>query len=119
MGFDRTWEEIFRSRAWGRYPSEDAVRLGARRVLQVPERRHISFLDLGCGGGAHTWFLAREGFSVTAVDGSESAVRQTQALLERDHFAADVRACGFLDLSFADESFDCVLDWGAVQHNPW
>jgi 2-polyprenyl-3-methyl-5-hydroxy-6-metoxy-1,4-benzoquinol methylase len=119
MGFDRTWEEIFRSRAWGRYPSEDAVRLVARQFFHVAERHRIACLDLGCGGGNHTWFLAREGFSVTAVDGSESAVKQTQALLEREQCVADVRVCGFLDLAFPDATFDCVLDWGAVQHNPW
>lgn len=119
MGFDPTWEEIFRSRSWGRYPSEDAVRLVARQFFGVSNRREISCLDLGCGGGAHTWFLAREGFSVTAVDGSEAAVRQTQALLDGEQCTADVRVCGFLDLPFDDATFDCLLDWGAVQHNPW
>src|SRR5262249_5535955 len=105
MGFDRTWEEIFRSRTWGRYPSEDAVRLVARQFFRAPDRRQVSCLDLGCGGGNHTWFLAREGFSVTAVDGSESAVKQTQALLDAEGCVADVRVCGFLDLAFADGSF--------------
>jgi len=119
MAFDRSWEEIFRSRAWGRYPSEDAVRLVARQFFGVPDRHRVACLDLGCGGGNHTWFLAREGFSVTAVDGSESAVQQTRALLEKERCVADVQVCGFLDLDFADRSFDCVLDWGAVQHNPW
>jgi 2-polyprenyl-3-methyl-5-hydroxy-6-metoxy-1,4-benzoquinol methylase len=119
MGFDPTWEEIFRSRTWGRYPSEDAVRLVARQFFRIPNRREVSCLDLGCGGGAHTWFLAREGFSVTAVDGSEAAVQQTQALLEREQCVADVRVCSFLDLPFHDATFDCLLDWGAVQHNPW
>jgi 2-polyprenyl-3-methyl-5-hydroxy-6-metoxy-1,4-benzoquinol methylase len=119
MGFDRTWEEIFRSRTWGRYPSEDAVRLVARQFFRVSDRSRISCLDLGCGGGAHTWFLAREGFAVTAVDGSEAAVQQTRALLDQERCVANVRACSFLDLPFADATFDCVLDWGAVQHNPW
>jgi 2-polyprenyl-3-methyl-5-hydroxy-6-metoxy-1,4-benzoquinol methylase len=117
--FDPTWEEILKSRPWGRYPAEEVIRFVARRFFAMPNRRQIATLDLGCGGGAHTWFLAREGFTVTAIDGSAAAVEQTRDLLRREKCPADVSVCDFLDLRFPDSSFDAVLDCAAIQHNPW
>ena len=119
MGFDTNWEAIFRSRGWGRYPSEEIVRFVARRFFSVPDRTQIRVLDLGCGGGANTWFLAREGFSVTAVDGSAAAVDQTRELLRREKCTADVSVREFLDLPFPAASFDAVIDCASIQHNPW
>jgi cyclopropane fatty-acyl-phospholipid synthase-like methyltransferase len=39
-------------------------------------------LDLGCGSGVHTVFLATEGFDVTAVDLSPTGVALTQRKLD-------------------------------------
>ncbi len=119
MGFDNTWDDIFRSRTWGRYPSEDVIRFMARRFFSVHDRKQVHILDLGCGGGANTWFLAREGFTVTAIDGSAAAVAQTRDLLKKEGCAADVSVCPFLDLSFPGAAFDAVLDCASIQHNPW
>ena len=119
MPFDETWETIFRSRGWGRYPSEEVVRFVARRFPKIDDRQKVRILDLGCGGGANTWFLARDGFTVTAVDGSAAAVAQTRNLLKAEACTAEVTLRDFIDLSFPDAAFDAVLDCAAIQHNPW
>jgi 2-polyprenyl-3-methyl-5-hydroxy-6-metoxy-1,4-benzoquinol methylase len=75
-------------------------------------------LDIGCGGGAHTWFLAREGFDTYAIDGSESGIRQTEALLERGGLKAHLRIGDFVRLDYPAEFFDAVIDASSVQHNP-
>ena len=41
-------------------------------------------LDFGCGAGANTWFLAREGFDTYAFDGSEFAIRNAKNKLEKE-----------------------------------
>ncbi len=38
--------------------------------------------------GAHTWYLAREGFDVYAFDGSKSAVAKAAQRLEKEHLKA-------------------------------
>jgi 2-polyprenyl-3-methyl-5-hydroxy-6-metoxy-1,4-benzoquinol methylase len=119
VGFDQTWDDIFRSRAWGRYPSEDVIRFVAGRFFSAHDRKQVHILDLGCGGGANTWFLAREGFTVTAIDGSAAAVAWTRDLLQREGCSADVSVGTFLDLPFPDGAFDAVLDCVSIQHNPW
>lgn len=41
-------------------------------------------IDLGCGAGDLTWYLASKGFETYAVDGSESMLKSTQSRLEQE-----------------------------------
>lgn len=118
--FDPSWEVAHASRAWGQYPREDLIRFVARNYYAAPDRGAVRFLDLGCGAGAATWYLAREGFSVTAMDGSLSAMNR---LAERLAFNEAARCTLMLqDLtllqraSFREDAFDCVLDICTTQH---
>ena len=117
MAFDQTWEVIFKSRGWGKYPSEDVIRFVASRFKNASDRGSIRILDLGCGGGAHTWFLAREGFQTYGIDGSESGIRQTEALLQREQLKADLAIGDFIQLDYPEEFFDAIIDSSAIQHN--
>lgn len=117
MAFDPTWEEIFKSRGWGKYPSEDVIRFIAPRFKEVADRGKVRVLDLGCGGGAHTWFLAREGFDTFGIDGSESGISQANSLLERDELQANLTVGDFTQLDYLRGYFDVIIDSKAVQHN--
>ena len=50
-----------------KYPHEKVIQFCFRRYPRR-EDRELKALDLGCGGGVHSLFLAAEGFSVTGVD---------------------------------------------------
>lgn len=117
MVFDQTWEEIFRTRDWGKYPSEEVVRFVASKFPTSLDRSTTRILDLGCGGGAHAWFLAREGFQTYGIDGSRSGIRQTKALLRREGVSANLTIGDFTRLGYSEESFDGVIDANAIQHN--
>lgn len=117
MAFDQAWEQIFKSRVWGKYPSEDVIRFVASRFKNVADRSKIRVLDLGCGGGAHTWFLAREGFDVFGIDGSESAISQTEALLTQEGLNANLTLGDFTQLDYPTEFFDVIIDSSSIQHN--
>ena len=110
--FDRVWEEIHAKREWGRYPKEELVRWVIRTYgdRSSEERASIRCLDVGCGAGASSWFLAREGFGVVAIDGSLSAIKRLNSLPERL-----VGDC--VHLPFKDDSFDAVIDIVCVAHN--
>lgn len=71
--FDNIWEEVHNGREWGKYPSEDIIRFIARNYYKK-DRKNIKILDIGCGQGANTWYLANEKFNVYGFDGSESAI---------------------------------------------
>lgn len=108
--FSKEWEEIHRNQEWGKYPSEQLVRFIARNFYNN-DRKNIKILDFGCGAGANTWFLAREGFDVYAFDGSESAVNRAKDYLNKEgynnvHFSV----MDGTELDYASDMFDCVVD---------
>lgn len=114
--WDSTWEKIFSSRPWGKYPGEDVVRFVARGFYKFTDRSSIKLLEIGCGTGANLWFIAREGFQVYGVDGSQSAIDLSRARLDGDVAGWQGRlAVGdVLSLDFPDDYFDGVLDVEAV-----
>lgn len=108
--FHEEWEEIHRENDWGRYPSETVIRFVARNYYKG-RRDEIKILDFGCGAGANTWYLAREGFDVWAFDGSPSAVKKAEDYLAGEgyqnvHFDVLDGAA----LTYEDDFFDCVID---------
>lgn len=113
---DPQWEQIHRNSAWGRYPAEEIVRFVARNYFKRP-RREVRFLDLGCGGGANTWFLCREGFTVFSFDGSFSAACKCRDYLEQMREAAGIFQADAACLPIRDNSFDCIVDVAAICSN--
>ena len=115
--WDPAWEELFRSREWGRYPNEHLVRFVARNFYSARDRGQVRLLDLGCGQGPNTWFMAREGFSVSGIDGSQAAVTVAQDRLKQEELNADLRVGDYLDLPWKDATFDSVVDIASLYAN--
>lgn len=108
--WDPVWEEIFSSREWGKYPPEHVVRFVARGFYSAPNRRGVRLLEIGCGPGANVWFMAREGFTVSGIDGSPSAIRQAVDRLAKEGLSADLRVGDTAALPWADDTFDGGLE---------
>jgi ubiquinone/menaquinone biosynthesis C-methylase UbiE len=121
MSWDSVWEEIFSSRPWGKYPSEDVIRFVARNYYQVLNRDSVQILEVGCGTGANLWYVAREGFAAYGIDGSSTALR-----ICRDRMDAEVPGWkGALttgdvcNLAWEDEFFDAVIDNECIYANQY
>ncbi len=119
MTWDPVWETVYRTRAWGQYPGEDVIRFVKGCFGAVPDRSQVRLLEVGSGAGANLWFMAREGFCVHGIEGSETAVRLTQERLDRDcqqwrDAGGQVGAGDFARLPYPDGHFDAVLDVVAV-----
>jgi SAM-dependent methyltransferase len=101
------WED-WNSGGGPKYPHEKVVQFCFRNYpAEVRSRTHV--LDLGCGGGVHTLFLAAEGFQVTACDISENGVRCTREGLRKRGLTADVSVCAMQNIAYPPQSFDLVL----------
>lgn len=116
--FSHEWEEIHSTRGWGEYPSEHVIRFVARNFYNK-DREKIKILDFGCGGGSHTWYLAREGFDVYAFDGSPSAVKNTKNKLETEGLKADLRVADGVEIDYENEFFDAVIDNVTIYANTY
>lgn len=109
--FDENWEITHSTKEWGQYPTEHIIRFVARNYYRVEDRSKIKILDFGCGAGAHTWYLAREGFDTYAFDGSESAIERVRKKLKIEGgYQADLRVRDALQLDYPKDFFDAVID---------
>lgn len=119
VSFDKKWEEIHSTNAWGTYPSENVIRFIARNYYKK-ERNNIRILDYGCGAGANTWYLSKEGFGVWAFDGSRSAVEKTRNKIKEFQLEGNNVHIEIMDgasLNYSDLFFDCVIDNGTICAN--
>lgn len=121
MSCDALWEEIFSTRAWGRYPPEDLIRFCARKFYTRQPRSSVKLLEVGFGTGANLWYLAREGFAVYGLEGSESGASQARCRLDAEcpgwnqEGSERLRVGNMCDpLPWPDDEFDGVIDNDAV-----
>ena len=116
--WDPVWEKTFRSKEWGKYPPEHVIRFVARNFYSISNRRAIRLLEIGCGPGANVWFMAREGFSVSGIDGSSTAIQHAKERLANEGLTADLQVGDFAQLPWHDSTFDGVVDNVSLTHNP-
>lgn len=111
MGWEPVWETIYRSRDWGRYPPEALVRFIAHHYYSIYDRSSIRVLDLGCGpGSGASWFVAREGYTLSGIDASPTAIAKARERFSKEGLTGDFRV-GLIDqLPWHDGCFDVVID---------
>jgi malonyl-CoA O-methyltransferase len=109
VGYDR-WSEIYDEEANPLIGLEEPV---VREALG--DVAGLAVLDLGCGTGRHTLWMANAGASVTAIDFSEGMMERARAKpgAEKVRFLVhDLHQ----RLPFADRSFDRVVSGLVLEH---
>ena len=110
------WEkEIYgQGKHLNRYPFDSVVAFVYRNYPRDKDRAAIKILEVGCGAGNNLWFAAREGFSVTGIDGSVSAINYAKERFLNEHLQGTFIVGDFTDLPFGNDEFDMVIDRGAI-----
>ncbi|HJP75744.1 MAG TPA: class I SAM-dependent methyltransferase [Pseudonocardiaceae bacterium] len=101
---ERYWEDFYQDRgeAWSGRPNPLLVR-------EVTSLTPGAALDVGCGEGGDAIWLARQGWRVTAVDVSATALRRAAAHAAEAGIVDGIQwARHDLAQSFPSESFDLV-----------
>lgn len=114
--FDEMWEQIHGEMEWGKYPSEEVIRFVARNYYKK-DRKNIKLLDFGCGTGAVTWFVAREGFDAYGFDGSETAIKKAKVRMDEEKVSADLRVADAGSLPYDNEYFQGIIDSAVIYAN--
>lgn len=116
MSFNTLWEkEIYsRGKHLNKYPFDNVVTFLFRNYPRDRKREEIHILELGCGAGNNLWFAAREGFKVTGIDGSVSAIEFCKARFREEGLSGEFVVGDFTSLPFENERFDIVIDRGSI-----
>lgn len=107
------WDAIYRTQGFAHkngYPDSSVVAV-TTRAFGREGHDQVKVLDLGCGWGNHLRFLCAEGYDAHGIDGSETAISHCRSITPQV-------VCGsFLDLPYADATFDAVIDRNSIQCN--
>lgn len=69
-------------------------------------------LDLGCGTGTNSIYLAKHGFQVVGVDFAPKAIEIARAKALKEHLPVDFKRADVSRLDFLQQPFELVLDIG-------
>ena len=81
-------------------------------VPLLPEKAKI--LDVGCGDGRHSLYLASLGFQVDAFDISENAISKIDYLKEKNNLNISTYVCDVLEFEFKHK-YDLIIVHGVLQ----
>lgn len=108
------WEDKYSKGHQQLYPWDIVVSFLLQSAPEKHLRRNINILEVGCGTGSNLWFAAREGFSVTGIDISISALQRARQRFQQDKLDVDLCLATFNAIPFQSEYFDYVIDREAL-----
>ncbi len=109
------WEDIYaRGEQLSRYPFAEVVSFYFRNRRSDSSCPQVA-LDVGCGSGVHSAFLAENGCEVLGIDFSKSAIIAAQEQHQNDNII--LKHSGFEDFSNHTKEFDFVVDRCSTTHS--
>ena len=114
------WERMYSEGAQlNRYPFDLVVSFVFNNYPRDKQRREIKILEVGCGAGNNLWFCAREGFSVTGLDSSPSAIEYARKRFKEEGLSGRFIAGKFEQIQYMESEFDIVIDRAALTCVPF
>lgn len=111
-----TWNELFTQKEFlWKDPHEQVVALAS--ILRRRGARRV--LDLGCGAGRHTVYLAREGFKVSATDIAQNGLSHARDWLARENLAAELKQSDIAHIPYPADTFDAVISIYVIYHKTY
>ncbi|UCD96300.1 MAG: class I SAM-dependent methyltransferase [Candidatus Bathyarchaeota archaeon] len=112
---DVGWDRIYH------HPENLPWELGQPRnvLMKLVESRRLvpgKTLDVCCGVGTNTVYLAKNGFEVSTLDISDEAIRFAKEKAANADVEIGFLVGDFVNLPFRSELFDFVFDFGCFHH---
>lgn len=96
---------------WGLEPADLCYEI----MRLLPPSKDIKVLDIGCGEGKDAVFLAKQGYDVYAFDITESGIRKTKELAEKEGVTIHAWVDD-VNTFTTDEKFDVIYSTGTIQY---
>jgi SAM-dependent methyltransferase len=114
VSFDPVWEEKYSAGHQERAPWDNIVSFIYRYRPRGVPHSNVKILEVGCGVANNLYFAASEGFDVSGVDGSKSAIGMANTRFQESRLKGDLRVGDFSSLPFSDSTFDLAIDRAAL-----
>lgn len=116
--FGKRYEEL-RSENQPGWSSEESYRENEAAIEKLLALYDVPkggrFLELGCGAGNITLFMADKGFEAYGIDTAHEAIAWARERMGGSKASADFRVGNIVDLaSYSDHFFDFVFDGGSL-----
>jgi SAM-dependent methyltransferase len=82
----------------------------------LQEQKTRTVLDLGCGSGWLSIFLARLGLVVTGIDIAEHAIDLARSWAAQEHLDVKFEVCDIANIHFSEGAFDAVVANSIFEH---
>jgi len=111
----RQWDKIFKQR--GKVftkPQEDLP-----RIVKLFKKKNVrKILDLGCGSGRHTVYLAKRNFEVYGIDITSKGIQIAKNWLKKEKLEAKLRVDNiYKKLPYPNNFFDALISTQVLHHN--
>ena len=114
---DVGWDRIYHQYGVEDLPWElGKPRKGLVELVDSGQIAPCETLDVCCGTGTNTVYLAKRGFDVTALDISDKAVKYAKEKAREAEVDIKLLVGNFLNLPFMSEKFEFAFDFGCFHH---
>lgn len=111
------WEKLHaQSRFRPKYPSEVIVQYVFRNFKRDGNTK---VLDLGCGAGRHSYFMARENIDVYGIDISAEGIVYADKMLKEDNLNGTFKCATTDNIPFENDFFDGIISYGVLYYCMW
>ena len=106
-----SYDNIYKSSkdVWGKEPNK------LLQMIWQKVKPNSYFLDLGCGQGKDSLFMANQGFKVVAVDESSEAIEQLKEAVKKENLKIEAIPQNISDFKIAKNKFSIINAYNIFQ----
>jgi len=114
-----SWDQTYRSHDYKELPWETVK--PDKELIRIVKQKKIEkckVLDIGCGAGTNSVFLAKYGFDVMGIDISSTAIKIAKQRAKEARVKVKFLVENAYSLKFVKNSFGFIFDRGCFHHIP-
>lgn len=110
----KEWNKIFKKEGKVYLKTQQDI----PKIIKLFKKRNVrKVLDLGCGSGRHTVYLARKKFDVYGFDIAGEGIKIAKSWLKKENLRANLKVGNmYKKLPYGDNFFDAIISTQTIHH---